>query len=74
MGVGVAVAAVVVIGLAAGLIYFFIGKRRRRQQQPPPSLPGTYARITFPGKQIPCLRVIKARRHLKYERLAKRTA
>lgn len=45
VGVGVAVAAVVLLGLAAGLIYFFVGRKRRRR--PPPShqgYPGTYAR------------------------------
>nr|CAB3478307.1 unnamed protein product [Digitaria exilis] len=35
VGIGVAVAAVVVLGLAAGLIYFFVGRKRRRR--PPPS-------------------------------------
>ncbi|PAN28507.1 hypothetical protein PAHAL_5G157600 [Panicum hallii] len=35
VGIGVAVAAVVLLGLAAGLIYFFVGRKRRRR--PPPS-------------------------------------
>ncbi|KAL6845565.1 hypothetical protein ACP4OV_025060 [Aristida adscensionis] len=35
IGVGVAVAAVVLLGLAAGLIYCFAGRKRRRRSPPP---------------------------------------
>ncbi|OEL24406.1 Proline-rich receptor-like protein kinase PERK1 [Dichanthelium oligosanthes] len=35
VGIGVAVAAVVLLGLAAGLIYFFVGRKRRRRSPLP---------------------------------------
>jgi hypothetical protein len=46
VGIGVAVAAVVLLGLAVGLIYCFIGRKRRRRSPPPSQgFPGTYTRM-----------------------------
>nr|BAJ94862.1 predicted protein [Hordeum vulgare subsp. vulgare]BAK01322.1 predicted protein [Hordeum vulgare subsp. vulgare] len=42
LGVGVAVGAVVFLGLAAALIFFFVSKRRRRRRVPPPGTPADF--------------------------------